>query len=59
MVVSVVFSRMEKKISITIEEDTLEMITKHVDSDMYRNKSHFIELAVNNHIKEILKGERI
>jgi Arc/MetJ-type ribon-helix-helix transcriptional regulator len=45
---------MKKKISITIEEATLEEVARHVDSGTYRNKSHFIELAVNKKIKDIL-----
>ena len=48
---------MKKKISITIEEETLEKVAEHVGSGTYRNKSHFIELAVNKQLKNILSSE--
>ena len=38
---------MKKKISISIDEETLLKIIEHVDKGKFRNKSHAIEFAVN------------
>ena len=46
---------MKKKLSITIEEDKIRAIENIVESDSYRNKSHFIEMAVNKYLKEVKK----
>jgi len=44
---------MKKKISISIEEGTLEEIEKHLTNAVFRNKSHFIELGVQKLLDEI------
>jgi hypothetical protein len=36
---------MRQRISITIDEDTLDDIRTKLRSKVYRNKSHFFELA--------------
>ena len=46
---------MKRKLSITIEEDKVHAIEHIVKSDNYRNKSHFIELAVNKYLQEVRK----
>lgn len=37
---------MKYKISISISEETFQMIEKNVDGDIFRNKSHLIEYAI-------------
>jgi metal-responsive CopG/Arc/MetJ family transcriptional regulator len=43
---------MKKKISICIEEDTLKVIEQELTKNIFRSRSHVIEYAVNNQIKE-------
>jgi Arc/MetJ-type ribon-helix-helix transcriptional regulator len=43
---------MKRKISITIEEETIGRVDEHVSEGYFRNKSHFIEFAVNKLLKE-------
>ncbi len=38
---------MKKKISISIEEETIDKIDEYVDEGTFRNKSHLIDLAIN------------
>lgn len=38
--------KMKYKISISISEETFQMIEKNVDGDTFRNKSHLIEYAI-------------
>ncbi len=38
---------MKQKMSITIEKSIINKIEDKVDSGIFRNKSHFIEYAVN------------
>ncbi len=44
---------MKQKLSVTIEEKTVEEIRKLVEEGRYRNKSHIIEYAV----RRLLRGE--
>jgi Arc/MetJ-type ribon-helix-helix transcriptional regulator len=37
---------MKKKLSISVDERTVEHIEKKVEQGLFRNKSHFIEYAV-------------
>jgi len=43
---------MKVKVSISMEDRTLKQVSKEVESGIYRNKSHFIELAT----KKMLEG---
>ncbi|NQU78523.1 hypothetical protein HQ545_02015 [Candidatus Woesearchaeota archaeon] len=43
---------MKKKISISIEENTLTKLDNHLKDDSFRNKSHLIEYAVNRFLEE-------
>ena len=47
---------MKKKISISIEEDTIIDVQKVVGTGNFRNNSHFIELAVNKLLKEVVEN---
>jgi Arc/MetJ-type ribon-helix-helix transcriptional regulator len=42
---------MKKKISISIDEETLLKILESIDKGRFRNKSHAIEYAVNTMLK--------
>ncbi len=44
---------MKQKLSITMEEKTVEEIVKLVEEGRYRNKSHIVEYAV----RRLLRGE--
>ena len=44
---------MKIKISISIDEITLEKVQQQVNKEIYRNKSHFIELATKKFLKEV------
>ncbi len=44
---------MKQKLSITIDEETVEMIDEAVQKGTFRNKSHAIEFS----LKRILKQE--
>lgn len=38
-----------------MEEATIKNVEKKIKNSIYRNKSHFIELATNKYLKEIKK----
>ena len=42
---------MKKKVSISIDEDTLKNVENEVVEGLFRNKSHFIEYAVKSYLK--------
>jgi|TARA_Y100000310_G_scaffold308649_1_gene351991 Arc/MetJ-type ribon-helix-helix transcriptional regulator len=42
---------MKKKISVSMDEKTIEVVESKVDGDIFRNKSHLIEYAVNRFLK--------
>lgn len=44
---------MKKKISISIEEDLIEKLDDFVSEGTFRNKSHFVEVALNKLVKEV------
>ncbi len=44
---------MHMKISVSMDEKTIQKIEKLVDGDIYRSKSHIIEHAV----KQFLRGK--
>jgi len=43
---------MKKKISISIDENSIEKIEDLVETGNFRNKSHVIEFALNKFIEE-------
>tara|TARA_Y100000031_G_C8156921_1_gene355048 strand:+ start:47 stop:187 length:141 start_codon:yes stop_codon:yes gene_type:complete len=43
---------MRHRVSITIDEDTLERVRESLRSKTYRNKSHFFEIAANKLLGE-------
>ena len=43
---------MKKKLSVSMEEKTIDRLESIVDEGAFRNKSHLIEFAVNKLIKE-------
>ena len=43
---------MKQKISISIDEKTLQNILKTIDSGKFRNKSHVVEYAVKKLLEE-------
>jgi Arc/MetJ-type ribon-helix-helix transcriptional regulator len=46
---------MKKKISISIEESTIDEIQSIVSEGTFRSNSHLFELAVNKMLKEMRK----
>ena len=44
---------MKKKISISIEEDSIEKLDKLVETGRFRNKSHVFEFA----LKQVMEDE--
>lgn len=45
-------TKMKQKISVTIDETTLQDILKTVESGKFRNKSHAVEYAVKKLLEE-------
>jgi len=43
---------MKQKLSITIEEETINQLKKFIIEGKFRNKSHLIEYSVNKFLKE-------
>jgi len=43
---------MKQKISISIEQETLRQVQDAVETGVYRNNSHLIEMAVNKLLEE-------
>ena len=43
---------MKQKMSITVEEETVNEIEERLKDGSFRNKSHFIEFALNKYLKE-------
>lgn len=43
---------MKKKVSISIEEELIKKIKEKASTGIYRNSSHFIELAVMRLLEE-------
>jgi metal-responsive CopG/Arc/MetJ family transcriptional regulator len=54
--------KMKEKIAITIDEETLEKINEALKSKVFRNRSHFFEVAAFEMMKkqeEIENGSNI
>ena len=50
---------MRNKISVTIDEETLKVIEELVQSKIFRNRSHFFEVAAVKYVKskeELING---
>lgn len=45
---------MKKKICISVDKTAIEQINVHLEDGIFRNKSHFIELAIK-HFLEVKK----
>lgn len=43
----------KKRISATVEDETVKLISKLLKGNNYRNKSHVIEKAIENLAKEV------
>ena len=43
---------MKAKISVSIEENSIEKLEEYVKEGQFRNKSHVIEYALNKFMKE-------
>ncbi len=50
---------MKKKLSVSIEEKTIDRLESIIEEGSFRNKSHLIEFAVNKLLKETIKDEKI
>ena len=46
---------MKKKVSVSIEEKTIDKLEDYVIEGSFRNKSHLIEFALNKFLKEKAK----
>ncbi|MBN1156612.1 ribbon-helix-helix protein, CopG family [Candidatus Woesearchaeota archaeon] len=44
---------MKHKLSISVDEKLLERMEKHLANPEFRNKSHFFERAVLEHLQEV------
>ena len=44
--------KMKKKLSISIEEETIEDLDSYVSEGCFRNKSHVVEFSLNKTLKE-------
>ena len=42
---------MRNKISVTIDEETLKKVEEMVESKIFRNRSHFFEVAAEKFVK--------
>ncbi len=49
---------MKKKISISMEEDTIGQIQKILPESIFRNQSHFIETATKKYLSEVKNGRK-
>ena len=50
---------MKKKISVSMDEETIREIEKRTGKGLFRNNSHLIEFAVIQLLKNKLIGEEI
>ena len=42
---------MRNKISVTIDEETLKKVEEMIESKIFRNRSHFFEVAAEKYVK--------
>jgi Arc/MetJ-type ribon-helix-helix transcriptional regulator len=50
---------MKKKLSISIEEETIDKLDDYLNEGTFRNKSHVIEFALNKFMKDGENGTDI
>ena len=43
---------MKQKLSVTINEETIQLIDESVEEGLFRNKSHAIEFSLNKILKK-------
>ena len=43
---------MKTKISITVDESTISELDKHLEDGLFRNKSHLIDYAVKQFLRD-------
>jgi Arc/MetJ-type ribon-helix-helix transcriptional regulator len=55
-VVKIATCRMKKKISVSIDEETIELLKEKLGGREFRSRSHMIELAIDEFLKKI-QGE--
>lgn len=48
---------MKKKLSITVEESLISKLDNAIKSGIFRNKSHVVEFALNNLLKNDKKSK--
>ncbi|HLC46188.1 MAG TPA: ribbon-helix-helix domain-containing protein [Candidatus Nanoarchaeia archaeon] len=48
---------MKKKLSVTVEENSISQIDRFVTSGRFRNRSHMVEFALSQMLKEEQKDE--
>ena len=48
---------MKQKLSVSIEEDTVELLRELIKDGRFRNQSHIIEYSLNKFLKEQENGE--
>ncbi len=50
------YDTMKQKLSITIEEETVERLSEAVKEGRFRNKSHVVEYSLNKLLNENKNG---
>ena len=53
------FYKMKQKISVTIDENTLNLLDEIMKEGLFRNKSHIIEFSLNKFIRELKNEEKL
>lgn len=48
---------MKIKVSVSMDESTLKEVENHIKKGIFRNKSHFIELATQKLLKKEVKND--
>ena len=48
---------MKVKVSISMDTHTLEGVEQKIKNGIFRNKSHFIELATQKYLDEVSRGK--
>lgn len=45
------FYSMKRKLSITVDEETIELLERHIKEGRFRNKSHVVEYSLNKFLR--------
>lgn len=48
---------MKQKLSVTLDEKTLEKVDEIIKEGLFRNKSHVVEYSLNKTLKDRKNGE--